>query len=173
MNAGGEGGSADLDGAFRQHESMLVRFIAARVGCRATAQDLTQEVFLRAQGAHATSVFNPRAFLFRIAANLVFNHQLQHRRRAELTDEVKELLGSGIDEATPERHLLAAEELARVAEALCKLSERSRQVLVLSRFDGVKQSEIAVRLGISTTAVENHLRKALVALASAAQADSG
>src|SRR5262245_43239548 len=99
---------------FREHESLLIRFIASRVGCRATAEDIAQETFMRFNGVHWAALSNPRAFLFRIAANLVSNHKTQARRRAELDDEVTDLLWSGFEEATPERHVLAAEALSRV-----------------------------------------------------------
>ncbi len=80
---------ADLLVSFREHESALVRFIASRVGCRATAQDIVQEVFLRIVPAPAEPVRDPRAFLFRVAANLASNHRAVARRRLELTEEVK------------------------------------------------------------------------------------
>lgn len=155
---------------FRENESLLIRFIASRVGCRATAEDIAQETFLRFNGAHWAALANPRAFLFRIAANLVSNHKTQARRRAELDDEVTDLLWSGFEEATPERHLLAAEELARVWDAVQELPDRTRQVLAWSRFEGLSNTEIAARLGISSQAADKHLRKAMEHLLASSRA---
>ena len=155
---------------FRENESVLIRFIASRVGCRSTAEDIAQETFLRFKGVHWATLTNPRAFLFRIAANLVTNHKVQARRRAELQDEVRDLLCAGFEEATPERHVLAAEELARVWRAAQELPERTRQVLAWSRFEGLSNTQIGVRLGISSQAVDKHLRKALDRLLDCARA---
>lgn len=160
---------SDLFGAFREHESVLTRFLARRLRCRVTAQDLTQEIFLRIHPIRWRAIYNPRAFLFRIAANLASTYSAQARRRSEIIDELSELLSSEADEVTPERHLLAADELARVAAILQNLPERTRQILVWHRYDGIQQNEIARHLGISTTAVEKHLRKAVVLMAEAAR----
>ena len=162
---------SDLFGTFRENEGVLIRFLARRVRCRTTAQDLAQELVIRIQRAPWQAVYNPRAFLFRMAANLASTHRSQARRRAEVADELKELLSSDVDEVTPERQLLAADELQRVAAVLESLPERTRQILVWHRYDGVQQVEIARQLGISTTAVEKHLRKALTLLTQAARAE--
>jgi RNA polymerase sigma-70 factor (ECF subfamily) len=171
IDAGGSAAAVDLLTSFREHEPALLRFIAARIGCRATAQDIVQEVFLRIHSPPAEPVHDPRAFLFRIAVNLATNHRAVARRRSELTEEVKDLLWSGIDEATPERNFLATEQLTRVTGTLSRLPERTRQILAMNRFEGMKQVEIAQRLGISTTAVEKHLRNALSLLLEATQDD--
>ncbi|MFC4311162.1 RNA polymerase sigma factor [Steroidobacter flavus] len=163
-------GGADLLVSFRENEPRLVRFIASRVGCRAVAQDLAQEVFLRAGTAGWRSVLDPRAFLFRIALNLISNHKTQTRRRAELDAEAKELLCAGIDELTPERRVIASEEMARVAEVLQDLPERTRNIVHWCRFDGLTKSEIASRLGITYQAVDGHLQRALHRLLQADQA---
>ena len=169
MSTNGDPPPSDLFGAFREHEPLLIRFLARRVRCRTTAQDLAQEIFLRIERIRWRPIYNPRAFLFRIAANLASTHKAQLRRRSAILDELNELLSSDRDEVTPERHLLAADELARVAVVLQDLPERTREILVLHRYDGVQQAQIARRLGISTTAVEKHLRKALVLMAAAAR----
>ena len=154
-------GRPDACETFRENESSLMRFIVARVGCRATAQDIGQEAFLRLNKVRWSTVVNPRAFLFRIAANLVSTYKEQVRRRAELTDRVQDLLWSDFDAATPERHALAEEQLREVWSALQELPERTGQVLTWSRFEGLTNTQIAVRLGISSQAVDRHLRNAL------------
>lgn len=155
--------------AFRENESGLIRFIAARVGCRATAEDIGQEIYVRLERVSWAQVVNPRAFLFRIAANLITNHKEQTRRRSELNEEAMELLWGTSDSATPERHALAEEELTRVWSAMEQLPERTRQVLAWSRFEGLSNTQIAVRLGVSSQAVDKHLRKALDHLLSASR----
>jgi RNA polymerase sigma-B factor len=53
------------------------------------------------------------------------------------------------------------EDRAALSSALCRLPERERQVLVLYFFEGLKQSEIGARIGISQMHVSRILRRAL------------
>jgi len=164
-----EHGSSDLSGEFRRNERSLVRYITMHTGCRATAEDLVQDAFIRAGTASTPDVRNPRAFLFRIALNLLTNYKVQRRRRRALTDQIRTLLWDGVDEATPERHVSARQELSQVYRVMDDLPERTRNVLFWSRFEGLNQAQIAARLGISYQAVEKHLQKAITRLTEARQ----
>jgi RNA polymerase sigma factor (sigma-70 family) len=154
--------------AFLEHQRDLVRFLSRRLRCLFTARDLTQEIYLRlARAGGDETVENPRALLFRIAANVATDHVRVQVRRAELLREANDLLWDQEDEISPERHVLAREELARIGAALAGLPERTRRVFYLNRFEGVTQSEIALQLGISRTSVEKHMRRAWACVADA------
>jgi RNA polymerase sigma-70 factor (ECF subfamily) len=64
-----------------------------------------------------------------------------------------------------ERVVLSEEALHRVDAALLQLNERTRDVFVLNRLEQMKNREIAQMLGISESAVEKHMTKALAHLA--------
>lgn len=151
---------------FHAHSQTLLRFVNARIGSRAAAEDIVQEAFLRLSQV-TEEVRHPRAFLFQAAINLVRNLARSERRRAALADYA-DLLNGGVDPITPERQLLAADELARVAAAIRHLPPVCGQVFRMHRFEELTQREIAARLGISTTAVEKSMRRALRQLAAAA-----
>jgi RNA polymerase sigma factor (sigma-70 family) len=68
-------------------------------------------------------------------------------------------------ESPPERVLVAREELHRVAQVLDSLSDRTRTVLMLIRFEHMKAATVAEILGISVSAVNKHLATAVAALA--------
>lgn len=156
-----------LAGAFLRHRLELVRFLAHRLGSAADAEDLAQETFMRSAAIRST-VHNPRAYLFQVAANLLRNHHRAQRQRAKLT-EVVDLLYDHADERDPERFLLAGEALKQVTAAIGNLPPAARRVFYLARFEGLTQREIAAQLGVSTTAVEKSLRRAFAHLAAAAE----
>jgi RNA polymerase sigma-70 factor (ECF subfamily) len=147
--------------AFLENHRDLVRFLSRRLRCLFTARDLAQDVYLRlARSGGDETIENPRALLFRIAVNVAIDHVRVQGRRAELLREANALLWDQEDEISPERQILAKDELARIGAALGCLPERTRRVFYLNRFEGVTQSEIALRLGISRTSVEKHMRRA-------------
>jgi RNA polymerase sigma factor (sigma-70 family) len=144
----------------------LVAFFRRRCRDIAEAEDLAQDVVVRALG-HSESLSPTRAngYIFRIAAN-----RWRDRGRRLLTqrfcvswDEDSALQVS--DAFSPERLASGQEELGNVAIALQQLSERTRSVLVLCRVEQMKQREIAKAMGISVSAVEKHLARALSHLA--------
>ena len=60
-----------------------------------------------------------------------------------------------------DQKLLYDELREQVQLVIGQMSERCREVFILSRFDGLKNREIAEKLQVSTTAVEKHIAKAL------------
>lgn len=144
----------------------LVRFFRRRCKNLPQAEDLAQEVIVRTLGrAQWSSVDQAKGYIFRAAANL-WCDQARHRKvqgGSELSWD--ENIGSAVTEGIPlERVLLSEEELHRVDAALLQLSERTRDVFVLSRLEQMRYADIAVMLGISVSAVEKHMIKALAHL---------
>jgi RNA polymerase sigma-70 factor (ECF subfamily) len=66
-----------------------------------------------------------------------------------------------IEDLTPERVLLDREALEVVVAAIADLPSRTRDVFVLHRFEEMTCGNIATLLGISVSAVEKHIMKAL------------
>ena len=71
-----------------------------------------------------------------------------------------------VEDVSPERVLLARETLAEVLGALAELEDRTRDIFILSRLENLPQREIAALYGISVSAVEKHVAKAVLFLAS-------
>jgi RNA polymerase sigma-70 factor (ECF subfamily) len=167
---GSEQPVADMPEAILTHRPQLVRFLWRKLGCRATAEDVTQEVLERAYKASRESpVRHPKAFLYRIAANLMVNHVVADRRRQAVMQRAQEYLLAGVNpEAhSPEKEVGDSQELALLESRVTELPERTRRILYLNRCEGLSQSQIARLLGISKTAVEKHMRRAMAHLASA------
>ena len=156
-----------LDQRFR---APLLAYFFKRVHNRAEAEDLTQEAFVRlAVHPDRNSGETIHAYVFTIAANLLRDRaRIRQSRSAAGHYVLNEVLVNSapslVEERTPERVLLAREALRDVVEALAELSERTRDIFVLSRLERVPQREIAALHGITVSAVEKHIIKALAHL---------
>lgn len=148
--------------AFHEQRDALMRFLLRRVGDVSLAEDLAQETWLRAANSQSTvAINNPRAYLFRIAANLAMDHFRHTGLRIEVAapDHTKELVSDGTP--SPETVALYRSEFARLHTIVEGLSPRCREVFTLARFQGLDNSEIAERLGISKNTVISHIFNAL------------
>lgn len=148
--------------SFAAHRSALTRFFLHRLGNAATAEDLTQETWLRAAGVDgAVAIDNPRSYIFRIAANLAVDHR---RRKSQQAEEpwIGEALAAMPDPApTPETIVLHRSELERLTRIVDGLSPRCREVFCLARIDGLNYREIGDRLGIARSTVITHMITAM------------
>jgi RNA polymerase sigma-70 factor (ECF subfamily) len=145
----------------------LVRFFRRRCQNQWQAEDLAQEVIVRMlRGTEWSSLGKAKGYVFCAAANLWRDQKrrLVVRGGAELSWD--ENVVSRVSGDIPlDRVLVGQEALARVSAALLQLSERTRDVFVLSRLEQMKNSEIAAMFGISESAVEQHMTKAIAHLA--------
>ena len=156
--------SADDPGILRQwyseHYSSLVKFLHSRFGAGPPEpEDIAQRTFSRLlRRADLLEVANPRAFLWRIAHNMVVS---EHRAADAARRGVENLtVLSVLDEGyllVPERVLEAEEQMQAAVEALEQMPDRRRNVLLMVRVDGMTQREVALRLGITAPAVSKHL----------------
>ena len=161
----------EVQGWKAQYGPALRRYFLKKVGAN-DADDLVQDVFLSLQvrGASGGEIDNIEGYLFRMAANaLVRRHQRQTWNWAEhdLLEELDDLS----DDVSPERVLLGKEQLANVLAAMRSLPPRCSEAFFLHRFEELTYSAIAVRMRISTKAVERLIRRSLKRLSEAADMD--
>ena len=165
--ATGSARAGGLEQVYLVHRDALLRFLRAR-GAGDAAEDLLQELWLKASAAAGGPVRDPLPYLYRIANNLMLD-----RRRAELRQARRDHDWSGADEApgepvsdapSDERALIARAELAAAEQALDALGDRTSTIFRRFRLHGRTQRQIADELGISLSAVEKHLQKAYRAL---------
>jgi len=165
--AGGDG--AAFDELFRRYGTRLFNFLLRASGDRAMAEDLFQATFLRLHQARKNYVAGTfKSFLFTIAANLLRDERsrAEHKRRVIMDEEAIEEVPAGnrIADSDPES-LIEAQETTRVVEAaIARLPQGLREVLLLSRYQGLSGREIASALGISKAAVKVRLFRALTQL---------
>ena len=124
--------------------------------------DVSQETFLRAYNAEKKGpIHQPKAFLFRVAKNLMLSELSKKSRK--LTDyiedyEYTEVLAS---EQTLETNMMAQQKLGIYCEAVASLPEKCRRVVLLKKVYGLSHKEIAEKMGIKISTVEKHLTKGL------------
>jgi RNA polymerase sigma-70 factor (ECF subfamily) len=145
---------------FRAWYAPLVRFVEALLRERDEAEEVVQEVMLELW--HHRATLDPdrpvQAWLFRAARNRALNVVRHDRVRERTAPTVASLASTPVpaDERTTESEMDAA-----VHEALAELPPRCAEVFALSRAEGLRNAEIAQRLGISVKAVEAHIGRAL------------
>lgn len=145
----------DWQAAFFRVRSALVR----RGRTTHDADDLVQEAWVRlACYEREQTVAKPEAFLMRTALNLSID---AHRARVNHGEEVLLEEVVLVDSAPgAEAVVLARERLARLSLCLGRLNEKTRDIFLSHRVDGMTYQEIAQRHGLSISTVEKHIAKA-------------
>jgi RNA polymerase sigma-70 factor (ECF subfamily) len=147
-------------------EAVLIQFLNRNGRSKADVEDLRQDVYMRVCAAAYQKIPNPtRPLVFTIARNLLID-QVRHEQVVPI-DAVENLdvLNVAIDERTPDRTVIAREELRKLQAALEKLPERQRMVITLQRIEGLSTREIAERTGIPERTVRWSLNEGFRALA--------
>ena len=162
--------SIDWAEVYRGTYRELVRFLHRKVWDQERAEDLAQEVFARALDQEPE---NPRAWLFRVALNLARDEaRLVVRRKRHLSLLAREAEHAGSGTPLPSAVAERAETRERVRQALERVSERDRNVLLLWNA-GMSYAEIAAETGLARGAVSTTLSRALQRLVDAHNALEG
>jgi RNA polymerase sigma-70 factor (ECF subfamily) len=135
----------------------------ARQTRHADAEDLLHTAFLRLERYRSRqTVDNPAAFLVRTAVNIRIDN-FRHDRM--LQENHYALMPEEADAAPLQDEVVAARaRLARVTSGINRLPPRTRDIFLMHRIDNLPYSEIASHFGISVSAVEKHMAKAMLFL---------
>lgn len=129
------------------------------------AEDVLHTAILRMhEYSQRHAVQNPSAFIVEVARNLSIDDARQRLSRRELMVDGANLENIADGKAIQDEVLAARARLERVKVALGTLSARTRTVFLMHRLDGLKYREIAAQLGITMSAVEKHVARAVVTL---------
>lgn len=152
-----------LQQVFEENRESLLRYLRAH-GAGDSAEDLLQELWLKAASHSGGPIASPRNYLFRAATNLMIDHrrsELQGRRREDEWSTLADRLGNAVaNDPWPDRGLDAQRRLAAVERELKKLSPRALAIFREHRLEARTQRDIAARFGISASTVESDLRQA-------------
>lgn len=150
--------------AYTRYADQIRSFIYARTGCFATAEDLTQEAFLRVhrKAGDLSAINNLRAYLFRIANNLVIDHYRAEGVRVaphEPLDSIDERELTA-DQPSPEDTLARRASIGEAMRAVGELSALCQRIFWLSRAAGYRNHEIAASQGVCLSTVEKNISRA-------------
>jgi len=139
--------------AWNTHESELRNYLRHRAGDGHLADDLLQEVFVRAmqQGRDFCTLDNARAWLFQVARNALIDQHRTGREIVELPEDIPQ----------PETVHEPIQALgACVPRVLSELTAEDRDIIEQCDLEGVKQKDYAARHGLSLAAVKSRLLRA-------------
>ena len=163
----GAASEADVAGLMRDHDGPLRAYLARRLRNRHEVDDYVQDVYVRVLSTRSTKkVESWRGFLLRIASNLLIDRNRRDTVRRRDDHIPVEAEGDLLDENghSPERTLLAKEELATLSKALDGFDPRMRTVFLAVRIEGLSLREAGARVGIDDKAAARLVERA-VALA--------
>jgi RNA polymerase sigma-70 factor (ECF subfamily) len=146
---------------YENHARELSAFVRQRIGAEEAA-DVVHETYLRVlQYADQSVLENPRAYLYRVAANVATDCGVALKTGNERFEPGVDL--DSLDSAAPgpEAAIDARRHLQRCLAALDELPAVYRHVFLLHRIDGLTQGEIAGALDIPKRTVERYIAKAL------------
>ncbi len=165
----GSNEAASFDAVVETYRPRIFRFLLASLRDPESAENLTQECFLRAYRARAgfRGESSPATWLMQIAINLVRKHESSYRlkfwRRALRSSPDPADLGDWIadQQISLEADLLAKERVQAVWSVVAQLSERQRTVFLLRFVEDMDLLEIAAATGMKEGTVKTHLFRAL------------
>jgi RNA polymerase sigma-70 factor, ECF subfamily len=166
--------NAEFTRFMRKYQDMVYSTAARLSGNDAQAEDIAQEVFLRAHRRFEELKDNPRAagWLKTVATNLTFTHLSRYRKRWVFFSQLQ---SQDEDGDAPEHEFPATESVSDevqdderhefVEAALRALPEHQRVPLVLFHFEEMPYEEIATKLRVSLPKVKTDIHRARLALA--------
>jgi RNA polymerase sigma-70 factor (ECF subfamily) len=142
-----------LQTAWHAHEKELRNYLIHRLGERHAAEDLLQDVFVKAmrQGADFCHLENTRAWLFQVARNALVDYHRLKRDGIVVPEDIPQ----------PESHLEPVDALSEcVGRVLQELSPEDRDIIQQCDLNGVRQQVYADSHGLSLSAAKSRLLRA-------------
>ena len=140
----------------------LTGYFRRRIRNHDDVEDLVQDVFARIVARDSPErVEHLGGYVLKTAASVLADRS---RRRATHHADVHITFDSdrhGDADIDPERVLSGKEDLHAATAALLSLPERTRKIFILRRLEGYRTGEVAAHFGISISAVEKHMVRAI------------
>lgn len=155
---------------FFTYYAALCSYVDTIIGDSASSEDIVQNLFVNFWSNRNSIIIhkNIQHYLFKAAKNAAFNYLRSEKNRKKV---IENLLFN--DSSEIEEYLVEEEFLQKLEECINQLPERAKEVFLLSRFEELKQKEIAEKLNISVKTIKNQIWKSLKYLKSCLESKGG
>ncbi len=161
MTAVARGDLASMSDIYQHRHRALFRFFFRLTGRQATAEDLVHEVFLRMIRYRHTYQAGDgfEAWMYRIARNAFADQLKKHRFETPVEEGHFETIAG--DRPSAFDDMAKQQDLTLLYRALRELPEDKRELLVLSRFQGLTHEQIGQIIGCETGTVKVRVFRAM------------
>lgn len=153
--------------AYEKHVDELFRYCYFRVYDRERAKEIVHDTYLRAWDFVSRTnkkIENMRAFLYKIATNLLINESYQRKKKAISLDELRE---SGFEpSANPSSEMKSSIDSRSILPFIEKLEDKYREVIWMRYLEDMSVKDIAKILDESENNISVRIHRALAQLRS-------
>lgn len=163
------GDAQAFDELVHLYQNKIINIAYGMLGDREDAYDVAQEVFIKLYRkiGDFTGAASLDTWIYRIAVNASLDALRKRGRRvrtlplvSENDDEETVELPAADERSAPEAVTLQKERQCEIADAIARLGEKYRSVLILREFEDLGYEQIADALGISVGTVKSRLSRA-------------
>jgi RNA polymerase sigma-70 factor (family 1) len=147
---------------YEQYWSKLYSVCFYTVASREAAEDMVMEIFLSLwHNREKLEIENLEHYLVRAAKNKALKYLIKQKRKAAQLHKMIHVMGVEHTIHAPENRLEMKELAASISNSLTTLPQKTKEIFLLNREQGLTYPEIARHLGVSVKTVEYHISKAL------------
>ena len=145
---------------FERYHVKLYNYFLRLTGNKGLGEDLTQEVFLRILKYRDTFRYESKftTWMYQIGRNVHIDYLRKYKNEMPLEEKWEEEISA---DTQPEQKTLEEQDMMFLHKALSQLTPAKKEVLVLSRFQGMKYQEISQLLGCSLSTVKVQVHRAI------------
>jgi RNA polymerase sigma-70 factor, ECF subfamily len=148
---------------YQMYVDRIYNYIYYKTGHSVDAEDLTEQVFIKAWEAIRRFRFEGKPFaawLFKVARNVVIDHYRTRKNNSDLSEVISAIAKEGDPEAFAQRRATAQVLMT----AIRRLTDEQQQVILLKFVDGMDNTEISATMGKKEGAIRALQYRALLAL---------
>ena len=152
---------------YERHFDKIYRYVALKIGDRIEAEDMTQQVFLKALKSISSFKWEGipfSAWLYRIAHNQVVDHLRKKRKQLTAASFDESLASSASRDSNPQQLAEHSLDIEQLLSATQRLTESQREVISLRFTSELPIAEVAKIMKKSEGAVKALQHSAIVAL---------
>jgi len=158
-----DGYLSELTALFERYHVRLYNFFLRLTGDRETSEDLTQNLFYRIikyRHTYNSAEGSFKSWTYQLARNVHYDHYKQEKKKNEQFKSVDHNHSNmaGVEEIYSEG------DFDRLNRAMMQLKPEQREIIVLSRFEGLKYEEISQMMDVSVASIKVQMHRAIKSL---------